>query len=202
MRNKVILIIILVAIIILLYSTLHGINIGNISVPSISQIREKNNNLEEKITEASNLSTISYPNKIDELEDTFEKYLIQKQKYEELSGLASNKKSDTYETKQYDISYLWRVLGKYATSRNLTLNIDVEKASKTESLYNFNFTVSGEYVNISQFITDLENDSELYFRIYNFSMTGSGTKITSSFTVKNVAIDSATITTTSKENAQ
>ena len=55
-----------------------------------------------------------------------------------------------------------------------------------------NQSVSGEYVNIIQFITDIENDSDLYFRIYNFKMTGS-TTVTATFTVKNINIDVSTI---------
>ena len=98
-----------------------------------------------------------------------------------------------YETKQYDISYLWRVLGKYAEKRKLTLGIEVTKQKNTQSSYTLNFNVSGQYTNIIRFITDIENDSDLYFRIYNFSMSGNGTNITANFAVKNINIDSSTI---------
>ena len=73
--------------------------------------------------------------------------------------------------------------------------MDVQKNnSGRENYYDLNFNVSGQYVNISQFITDIENNSDLYFRIYNFKMSGSGEVVSSTFTVKNVNIDPSTIT--------
>ena len=111
---------------------------------------------------------------------------------------ADEDKEEIYETKQYDIGYLWKIFGKYATSRNLRITMDVQKKSNKESLYDLNFNVSGEYVNISQFITDIENNSDLGFRIYDFKMSGSGDIISSTFTVRNVNIDPSTLTIVSK----
>lgn len=202
MRNRITSIIILVSIVLLSVAMFRGISIGNLEILSISQLKEKNNKLHERIDKASRLTSIDYPKNIETLKETFEDYMIQKEKYEDLAGVSGENIEDIYETKQYDISYLWRVLGKYAQNRNLTLGIDVQTASRLDSSYNFNFTVSGQYVNIIQFITDIENNSDLYFRIHNFKMSGSGTNITSTFTVKNINVDSSTIKTTqtSSEN--
>lgn len=191
MRNKITLLITLLSIILLLIATIQGINIGNFEVLSISQIKEKDNMLNGKIEEASTLTTLNYPNNVQELTDTFDNYKTQKQKYEELVDITNKKDANFYETKQYDITYMWRVLGKYAQNRNLKLGMDVQKNS--DDLYDINFSVSGKYVNISQFIRDIEDDSDLFFRIYNFSMSGSGDSITSTFTVKNININQSTI---------
>ena len=110
------------------------------------------------------------------------------------------KKYNIYETKQYDIGYLWRIFGKYATTRNLKIGMDVQKnSSAKETLYDLNFSVSGGYVNISQFISDIENNSELNFRIYNFKMNGSGEEVSASFTIKNVNIEALLSTQTSTD---
>ena len=115
-------------------------------------------------------------------------------------GFAEDDEKTIYETKQYDIGYLWRVFGKYATTRNLRIGMDVQKNSNVkENLYNLNFSVAGEYVNISQFISDIENNSDLNFRIYNFKMSGSGEEISATFTIKNVNIESL-LTTQSSDN--
>ena len=193
MRNRITSIIILISIVLLAVGMFRGIKIGNLEILSISQIKEKNDGLHEKIDKASELTSVSYPNNIETLEKSFNDYTIEKEKYEELTGVSNKVIEETYETKQYDISYLWRVLGKYAENRGLTLGIDVQKAGKGSNTYNFNFTVSGTYTDTIQFISDIESDSDLYFRIYGFKMSGSGDVLTSNFSVRNINIDPSTI---------
>lgn len=199
MKNEIITIIILISIILLAVFLFKGLNIGKLEILSIAQFKEKNENLSNKLDTAKNLTTEEFPQKVEKLDKTFEEYKNKKEKYEQLSGLSTEDGIGLYETKQYDISYLWRVLGNYAKKRYLTLGIDVQKSDSAKSLYNFNFTVSGEYVNIIQFITDLENNSDLNFRIYNFKMSGSGTKITSSFKVESININPSTISSTQND---
>ena len=194
MRNKVSSLLILISIFLLTASAIRGIHIGNFNILSISELLKKEDVLDEKIKEASNLTSKDYENTIQVVEETFDKYIIKKQKYEGISEYTNETSEDRYEKKQYDIGYLWRTLGKNATSRNLTLGMDVKtNANKKESLYNLHFTVAGQYVNIAQFIADLENNSDLSFRIYNFKMSGSERVISATFTVKNVKIDPLTL---------
>ncbi len=193
MRSNVTLLIILISIILLSYIAVEGIKIGNFEILSVAQLIERNEELNYKINEASTLTTTNYTDNVKTLEETYERYKIQKQKYEELAGVTNEKNDEIYETKQYDIGYLWRVLGNYATKRNLNLGIQVQKNNTGKSSYNINFTLNGKYVNISQFITDIENNSDLYFRIYNFNLGGSGEVITATFTVRNINLDASTI---------
>ena len=149
-----------------------------------------------EIEKATKLTSIDYPAAIDALDDTYEKYNIQKQKYEELSEFSDKDKKQIFETKRYDIVYLWELVGKYANKYNLTINLDVKNGSGA-GLYNLGFNISGQYVNISQFINAIENNSDLYFRIYNFKMSGSSEIVAASFTVKDVNIDPSTLISTS-----
>lgn len=201
MRNEIVTIIILISILFLTIFLLKGVNIGGFEVLSIAQIQEKNAELNSKLDEANKLTTEKFPQNVEKLEKTFEEYTNKKEKYEQLSGLSSEEGLELYETKQYEITYLWRVLGNYAKKRYLTLGIDVQKADSSKSLYNLNFSVSGEYVKIIQFISDLENDSDLNFRIYNFKMIGSGTTVSSSFKVENVGIDPSTINSVQNDSS-
>lgn len=189
MNNRIFLIIILISTILLILVMFHGIKIGKFEILSIAELKEKNDILDKRINAASELTSVDYPKNVETLEKSFEGYTIQKEKYEELTGGNTEDIEKMYETKQYDISYLWRVLGKFAENRNLTLGIDVQTSN---GMYDFKFNVSGKYTNIIQFITDIENDSDLYFRIYNFKMTGSST-VTATFTVKNININADTI---------
>lgn len=196
MKNKITSIIFLLLIILLIVAIFVGIKIGNFQILSVSDLKEKNQKLNGKIQTASQLTSVDYPEIIDTLQSTYEKHTLQKQKYEELTGFSEGDKKQIYETKQYDIGYLWRTIGKYATSRNLTIGMEVKKGNG-QNIYDLYFNVSGQYVNISQFITDIENNSELFFRIYNFKMTGSSEIVSSSFTVKDINIDPSTLTSTS-----
>lgn len=193
MKSNITLVIILVSIIFLIYVGLEGIKVGNFEVLSISQLIEKNEKLDTKITEATTLATENYLDNVETLEETYEKYRIKKEKYEQLVGTTNSNNEEIYETKQYDIGYLWRLIGSYATKRKLALGIEVQKNNNKNSSYNINFKVNGKYVNISQFITDIENDSDLYFRIYNFKISGEGENITATFTVRNINLDASTI---------
>lgn len=195
MRNRIISLMILISIILLAVMMFHGIKIGNFEISSIAKLKETNDMLDKRIEAASQLTSIDYPKSISTLEKSFEEYSIKKEKYQDLTGDSVENIEEMYETKQYDISYLWRVLGKYAEKRKLDLGIDVKSENTSDSIYNLNFTISGEYTNIILFITDIENDSDLYFRIYNFKMTGSDT-VTATFAVKDVNINSSTIKNT------
>lgn len=193
MRNTIVSILIVIFIGLLCYSIFHGIDKGPVKILSFEQLKDKNKKTIEKLEEAEKLTNTDYPESIVKLDKAFSEYKLKKENYEQLSGFSEKEKIKKYETKQYDISYLWRILGNYAEKRNLKLGMDVKSSSKVNSLYSYNFTVEGEYADIMRFISELENDSDLYFRIYNFKMTGQDTRVTASFKVENINIDASTI---------
>lgn len=206
MKNKIILIAVIVLIILLVVSMINGIKIGNFKISSIKQLASKNQEVNEKIEKASALTSIDYPNNVEKLEETYEKYTLKKQKYDEMSDFTDEDGNSIYEIKQYDIVYLWETFGKYAKSSNLKIEMSVKSNGSKDSFYDLYFTVTGTYTDISQFINSIENNSDLYFRIYNFKISGSGETITSTFTVKNVKLDSSTLkknsTTTTNINTK
>lgn len=193
MRDRIFLIVLIVLIIILTIAMINGIKIGNFQIPSIKQLTNKNQEINEKIEKASTLTSIDYPNNVEKLEDTYEKFTLKKQKYEEMSDFTDEDGNNIYEIKQYDIVYLWELFGKYAKSNNLKIEMSVKSNGSKEDFYDLYFTTTGKYTDISQFINNIENNSDLYFRIYNFKISGSGETITSTFTVKNVKLDSSTL---------
>lgn len=206
MKNKIILIAVIVLIILLVVSMINGIKIGNFQISSIKQLASKNQEVNEKIEKASALTSIDYPNNVEKLEETYEKYTLKKQKYDEMSDFTDEDGNSIYEIKQYDIVYLWETFGKYAKNSNLKIEMSVKSNGSKDSFYDLYFTVTGTYTDISQFINSIENNSDLYFRIYNFKISGSGETITSTFTVKNVKLDSSTLkknsTTTTNINTK
>lgn len=188
MRNQITILILFIFLALIIFTSVHGIEIGSFKILSVQQLLQKNEDLNGKIATASDLTTIDYEQSKATLEQTYEKQQIEKQKYEELIGLTEEDSKQIYETKQYDVGYLWKVIGKYATTRNLKIGMNVQKTTG-QNLYDLNFSISGQYPNTIQFITDIENNSDLNFRIYNFKMTGSGDAVSSTFSVKGISID-------------
>lgn len=191
MRNQITIILLFIFLALIIFASVHGIEIGSFKVLSVQQLLQKNEDLNGKIATASDLTTIDYEQSKATLEQTYEKQQIEKQKYEELMGLTDSNSKQVFETKQYDVGYLWKVIGKNATKRNLKIGMNVQKTTG-QNLYDLNFSVSGQYPNTIQFITDIENNSDLNFRIYNFKMTGSGDAVSSTFSVKGINIDPKT----------
>ena len=56
------------------------------------------------------------------------------------------------------------------------------------------FTVSGDYIPITEFIYHLEDDNKLGFEISNFEMAKGGNNLQAAFTVKGVPINNANLT--------
>ena len=204
MKNKVVLIVLTVAIVLLLFFTIFGFKIGKIEVLSISKIVNKNKEINSQIDSASQLTSVTYPQTVSTLETTINNLKTQKEKYEEIADLGDGNEG-LLETEKYDITYLWTTLGKLAPKYNIKMSIDVKKTSGTE-LYDLSFNIQGEYVKISSFIKKIEDDSNLKFRIDNFKLSGSGEELTATFTVKNIRIDEKTLiknsNTTVTENNQ
>ena len=195
MRRKIIMLAVLVCIVLVILLAIFGVKIGNFQILSITQLIDKNQQVNRQIDEVSKITSEEYPAAIQELETTGDTLQIQKEKYEQLSGFTSEDEQ-IYETEKYDIGYLWTVVGNYATKNNTSLVMDIKKATGTD-LYDLYFTVQGEYVDISQFITAIENDSDLSFRIYNFELVpgSSDINLKATFTVKDINIDDSTLNT-------
>ena len=201
MKNKIIILTLIISLILIICLSIFGFKIGKFEILSISDIIEKNNNVKSKIEKVTTLASSTYPATVSKVEDTIDEFNIQKQKYEEMSELNSDD-DGVFETEKYDIGYLWTTLGKYASKNNVGLALDVKNATGTD-LYDLDFTIQGEYVDISTFITKIENDSNLLFRIYNFKLIpGKSTvDLKATFTVKDVNIDGNTLSNSSKTNS-
>ena len=205
MRNKIITITVLVLLILITVAMIKGIKIGNLQILSISQIKEKNNSLNSKIEEASQITSIKYLDAQKKMEEAYNKQQIQKEKYEELVDFNNLNEKSIYETKQYDIGYLWKIFGNYASKYNLTIGMDVKKATGKD-LYDLYFDVLGEYTNIIKFISAIEDNSELYFRIYNFNMVNGDKKedieikVKATFNVKGVNLNPDTLKEVATDN--
>ena len=172
MKKLLISVLILLLIVLLVFVFIKGI--GFLNIKSINGIKQASNNLERKFNQASEISSKTYPDKIEELEQAIKKLKIAKEKYEK-KNIKNKDKSllGTVEVKTYKIHYLWTIIGNYKKDRKVqSLNLDL-KSTHTKDVYDLGFTLIGTYTSITDFIYDIENDEQLNFEIKDFRITSS-----------------------------
>lgn len=189
---KKLLLLILIALVLALnaYTIVTGVEVGDITILGLQGIRDKSDVLQTKVDEATKLKTVDYPKKNDEIETSMKKLNQEKQTYEEMVSISSSEQvQSANQFEKYEIERLWVQLGNHATSEGVILKMDLVNGN-ANGAYNLNFTVNGEYVRITDFISDIENDSSLGFKIEEFKLTpGVSTEnLNATFTCKNIQI--------------
>ena len=198
---KKLLILILIALLLALAGivAINGVEIGNLEILGISGIQDRSAELDEKIQEAGKLAQKDFQEAVKDVQDNSKKLEETKQEYEEMTAISSE--SDVESAAQletYEIETLWVKLGNHATNEGATMKMDVTKGTNTtQSTYNLNFTVNGSYISITDFISDIENDETLGFKIEEFKMvpSGSDSNLQATFVCKNIPIKEITETT-------
>ena len=145
-----------------------GTNFGRFKVWGITQIIEKNDEIDSENAQLSNLVSVTYPSTLTKLSNSSEKLQQTKKEYEEQSVMLSD--SNYYmQTEKYKLDFLWTRIGNHAKDNKVEIKIDVTNGTAA-GIYNLNFTVVGKYANTTSFIYAIEGDSRLGFKIENFSM--------------------------------
>lgn len=217
--KKLLLIIILVLILILSGITvIKGIQIGNFSILGITEIQEKNNDLDIKLQEATKLASTDYASNLNDLDEAIKQLQDKKEELEEKTNTSTEDylNGNVTTISPYKIDYLWVTIGNHAKVEGVTMKMDTSKNGKeypgneniTEEkdkvyYYDINFTVTGYYVNISEFIIDIEDDSSLGFKIEDFKMISSddnGSVVQATFKCTDIPIKGASSNTTTPVN--
>ena len=175
--------------------------ISKVNIKGIKGLSEKNEQIEQKISDLSNVISVTYANTESNLKRTANTLQDSKTEYENQAAL-SNSQSPSYasQLETYDIDYLWTKLGNYARDEKVVIKIDLVASGTSTNLYNLNFTTTGAYVNITNFIYDIENDSKLGFKIDEFKMSGSSDSLTATFSCKEVPIKVGSIDQATSNN--
>lgn len=192
-------ILIILLIILAYFAIFKGITLGNLNILSVEQIIQANDNLTNNIEEANSLLKKDYPSKKQELSTAVTALLEKKEEYFDLAKVSTENeisKANTQET--YLREYLWVRVGRHATSNGVYLKMDINSGNAGEQeVKNLAFTVKGQYIAIIKFISALEDDDKLGFKIENFKMVKNETNLTATFSVRGVRIKNETATTTS-----
>lgn len=209
MKKLLLSIVIILVLALTIVTVIQGLHIGGINILGVKEIQEEDQTLEKKLTEATQLVSTEYPNKLSELDTDISKMKEYKQKYEDMVAVSTDSEvAASLQTQKYTVDKLWSRLGTLATDEGLTAVFKLTNGTLTSTepsnykYYNINFTVRGSYVGISLYISDLEDNSDLGFKIEDFKMTpiNNGSQVEATFVTKDIAISGITAMTTSSND--
>ncbi len=195
MRKTLISILLVLSMILTILVIWKGIAIKNFHIYSIQDISDKNAQLTETINKAND-ATDKYTAELAKIKTDVAALSTAKKEYLDLVTISTdNEIAKATQTKTYTIEYLWSRVGNHATKEGVNLKMDVTNSTLNNSEFkNLNFTVTGAYLALTQFIYEIENDSNLDFTIDKFDMTANSC----TFTVADVKIIQEKTTQTTK----
>ena len=175
-----------------IYLAIYGVQLSSFEISGVPAIQEENANLDVKIGKATNLKTVQYTQKKSALDEAYKKLMTEKESYEQLlelgvdeNGLPINK------IQEYEIEKIWVTMGIYAKQQGVDLKMDVTSNNSVSGTYDLKFTVTGGYIQITDFLYDIERDSTLVFKIENFKMVpGTNTEnLSATFVCKDIKLN-------------
>lgn len=189
--RKVLISILLILLIVLAYFTIfQGISIGTFKVLSTNDIIKLNDDLTVKIGEANKKIKTDLQSKRSELNENINILLDNKESYYNLANVSTESEITEASTEEvYSIEYLWVRVGRHARSEGVNMRMDVLAGDGGDaSVKNINFTAVGRYMAIMNFVSALEDDSELGFRIEDFRLVpaADGTNLQATFSVTGI----------------
>ena len=212
MKKLLISIVIILVLILSCLTMFKGLHIGNLSIFGFKEIKDESQKLDLKLKEATSLASVQYLEKLEDLDEELKDMKSEKQKYEDMIATASESEVKTVVEEQiYTIDKLWTKIGSLATDEGLSATFDLSATSRNPIVqsgvdsdykyYDIKFSLEGGYANISLYISDIENDSQLGVRIEDFKMepVGDGTTVKATFVCKDIAIRGISVVTPSND---
>ena len=204
--RKILIAILLVLLIVLAYFTLfQGISLGSLDILGINGIIGLNDNLTEKINVANTKIKQDLQNKKIELSDSVDTLLEQKEKYYKLANTSTdNEIAEATTQESYSLEYLYLKVGRHGRNEGVNFRMDIlTGASADPDMKKLEFTVEGKYVGIMNFVSALEDDGNLGFRIDNFDLLPYGENLQATFDVNNVRVNiENTTSSVQQDNSQ
>lgn len=189
--KKLLISILIILLLVLCWMTMtKGIKIGNLDVKGLGEIKAKYDNLGDTVLEATTLASKTYGDAYQQIKTDVKKLQEEKKKYDQLVSVSTGSEiQSASQYQKYEIEYLWTIIGNHATSEGVIIKMDLVSGS-SENNYNLNFTVTGPYIGIADFISSIENDSALGFKIENFYMIPdtSTENLKATFTCRDITI--------------
>ena len=187
MTRKITLSILLIVLIVGCYELFFGTEeVFRKNIASVTQLEASSKELNTAVAQLEKMSTTEYTQRKEQLKTIIQDYKSSKEEYEELIpdtiadtadavvGMEENELKDIY-----DVDFLWTIVGNYATEEGINLKFDITKNTTSASSLNntssnyvvcdLQFVITGNYINLTDFIYDMEDDDRLNFEINNSS---------------------------------
>lgn len=199
--RKIVILLVCVILTCLAYQTVaSGFNLGTVfSIPGYEKVAQSSKEIDSLIEELTDINDVKFAQSKNSLTTALKKYKDTKEEYESLADTIEANAEDDGPTMSlvdtYDIDFLWTTIGNYGTEEGISLKFNVVKSvgsffsTSSYTMCDLKFTVSGNYIPITDFIYDLEDDNKLGFEISDFSIKKGGDNLQATFTVKNVPIN-------------
>ncbi len=174
------------------YAVVYGIELGKIQIDGIPAIQEEDAILNEKIIDASTLKNTDYPRAYNALESAYKSLMNEKESYEELVSLGVDENGQPLnQMPVYEIEKIWIIMGNYADKEGVDIKMDITVNNTITNTYDLNFTVEGGYIQITDFLYNIERDTTLVFKLENFRMVPTSTTdvLSATFTCKDVKLN-------------
>ena len=202
--RKILIAILLVLLIVLAYFTLfQGISLGSLDILGINGIIGLNDNLTEKINVANTKIKQDLQNKKTELSDSVDTLLEQKEEYYKLANTSTDSEIAEATTQEsYSLEYLYLKVGRHGRNEGVNFRMDILTGGSADpDMKKLEFTVEGKYVGIMNFVSALEDDGNLGFRIDNFDLLPYGENLQATFDVNNVRVNIESTTSSVQQDS-
>ena len=154
MRKLLISVLIVVLLAVAGYMCYEGMTIVNFKISGIKEIEQLNKSLDSQITVASRLISNDYPTELSNLSKSLKELKTEKENYNNLVSISTDEQVQTAtKFEKYEIESLWVMIGNHAKKEGVTMQLVLSTSSTgAANLYDLNFTVTGQYVGIADFI--------------------------------------------------
>lgn len=137
---------------------------------NFADVKDEKINLDNQINVAKQINNQEYLSSVEGLETSIDEYKKTKLKYEaKTANVSDDTEIGIVKIKNYKIERIWVILQNYAKKEKIELELNLLDTTAS-NVYDLDVTLLGDYIGITDFLYDIENDDTLGFKITNFKL--------------------------------
>ena len=137
---------------------------------NFADVKDEKINLDNQINVAKQINNQEYLSSVEGLETSIDEYKKTKLKYEaKTANISDDTEIGIVKIKNYKIERIWVILQNYAKKEKIELELNLLDTTAS-NVYDLDVKLLGDYIGITDFLYDIENDDTLGFKITNFKL--------------------------------